>query len=107
MEFSSNKIIKIIKKNIEITFFFIIVLIAISSTHIYNKKKVLLDYSAYNDNIDGRQEIEITTIPILYDNNNDNVTTSTSKYSKPALDDDFIKEFDTWLNSNEVRRKYQ
>ena len=71
------------------------------------EKKVLLDYSAYNDNIDGRQENEITTIPILYDNNNDNVTTSTSKYSKPALDDDFIKEFDTWLNSNEVRRKYQ
>ena len=58
-------------------------------------------------NIDGRQENEITTIPILYDNNNDIVTTSTSKYSKPALDDDFIKEFDTWLNSNEVRRKYQ
>ena len=39
-------------------------------------KKVLLDYSAYNDNIDGRQENEIT-IPILYDNNNDIVTTST------------------------------
>ena len=41
MIFSSNKIIKIIKKNIEITFLFLLLLITISSTSIYNKKKVL------------------------------------------------------------------
>ena len=42
MIFSSNKIIKIIKKNIEITFLFLLMLITISSTHIYNEKKVLI-----------------------------------------------------------------
>ena len=43
MIFSSNKIIKIIIKNIEITFFFLLLLITISSTHIYNNKKILID----------------------------------------------------------------
>ena len=42
MIFSSNKIIKIIKKNIEITFFFLLLLITILSTSIYNKKKILI-----------------------------------------------------------------
>ena len=42
MKFSSNKIIKIIKKNIEITFLFLLLLITISSTTIYNAKKVLI-----------------------------------------------------------------
>ena len=42
MIFSSNKIIKIIKKNIEITFLFLLLLITISSTSIYNEKKVLI-----------------------------------------------------------------
>ena len=42
MIFSSKKIIKIIKKNIEITFLFLLLLITISSTHIYNEKKVLI-----------------------------------------------------------------
>ena len=48
MIFSSNKIIKIIKKNIEITFLFILLLITISSTSIYNKKKVLIDENYKN-----------------------------------------------------------
>ncbi|MDA7752335.1 peptidoglycan DD-metalloendopeptidase family protein [Candidatus Pelagibacter sp.] len=48
MIFSSNKIIKIIKKNIEITFLFLLMLITISSTHIYNKKKVLIDENYKN-----------------------------------------------------------
>ena len=43
MIFSSNKIIKIIKKNIEITFLFLLLLITIISTNIYNEKKVLID----------------------------------------------------------------
>jgi murein DD-endopeptidase MepM/ murein hydrolase activator NlpD len=43
MIFSSNKIIKIIKKNIEITFLFLLLLITISSTSIYNEKKILID----------------------------------------------------------------
>ena len=42
MIFSSNKIIKIIKKNIEITFLFFLLLITISSTSFYNEKKVLI-----------------------------------------------------------------
>jgi len=42
MIFSSNKIIKIIKKNIEITFLFLLLLITISSTTIYNNKKILI-----------------------------------------------------------------
>ncbi|MDA9996040.1 peptidoglycan DD-metalloendopeptidase family protein [Candidatus Pelagibacter sp.] len=48
MIFSSNKIIKIIIKNIEITFIFLLLLITISTTSIYNKKKVLLDENYKN-----------------------------------------------------------
>ena len=48
MIFSSNKIIKIIKKNIEITFLFLLLLITISSTNIYNKKKILIDENYKN-----------------------------------------------------------
>ena len=48
MIFSSNKIIKIIKKNIEITFVFLLLLITISSTIIYNKKKILIDENYKN-----------------------------------------------------------
>ena len=48
MIFSSNKIIKIIKKNIEITFLFLLLLITISSTTIYNKKKALIDENYKN-----------------------------------------------------------
>ena len=48
MIFSSNKIIKIIKKNIEITFIFLLLLITISSTHIYNNKKILIDENYKN-----------------------------------------------------------
>ena len=48
MTFSSNKIIKIIKKNIEITFLFLLLLITISSTSIYNEKKVLIDENYKN-----------------------------------------------------------
>ena len=43
MIFSSNKIIKIIIKNIEIIFLFLLLLITILSTHIYNNKKILID----------------------------------------------------------------
>ena len=48
MIFSSNKIIKIIKKNIEITFLFLLLLITISSTTIYNKKKVSINENYKN-----------------------------------------------------------
>ncbi|WP_415295232.1 M23 family metallopeptidase [Candidatus Pelagibacter sp. Uisw_113] len=48
MIFSSNKIIKIVKKNIEITFLFLLLLITISITTIYNEKKVLIDENYKN-----------------------------------------------------------
>ena len=48
MIFSSNKIIKIIKKNVEITFLFLLLLITISSTTIYNEKKVLINENYKN-----------------------------------------------------------
>ena len=48
MIFSSNKIIKTIKKNIEITFIFLILSITILSTSIYNEKKVLIDENYKN-----------------------------------------------------------
>ncbi|MDA8835044.1 peptidoglycan DD-metalloendopeptidase family protein [Candidatus Pelagibacter bacterium] len=51
MIFSSNKIIKIIKiikKNIEITFTCLLLLITILSTGIYNEKKVLIDENYKN-----------------------------------------------------------
>ena len=43
MIFTSNKIIKIIKKNIEITLLFLLLLITILSTNIYNSQKKLID----------------------------------------------------------------
>jgi len=48
MIFSSNKIIKIIKRNIEITFLFLLLLTTILSTTIYNEKKVLIDENYTN-----------------------------------------------------------
>ena len=43
MKFSSNKIIKLIKKNIEITLLFLLLAITVASTTIYNNKKILLN----------------------------------------------------------------
>ena len=40
MIFSSNKIIKLIKKNIEITFLFLLLVITIASTTLYNNNKI-------------------------------------------------------------------
>ena len=48
MIFSSNKIIKIIIKNIEITFLFFLMFFTILSTTIYNEKKVLIDENYKN-----------------------------------------------------------
>jgi len=48
MIFSSNKIIKIIKKNIEITFLFLLLLIIIWSNFIYNEKKIFIDKNYKN-----------------------------------------------------------
>ena len=48
MIFSSNKIIQIIIKNIEITFLFLLLLITISITNIYNKDKILIDENYKN-----------------------------------------------------------
>jgi len=48
MIFSLNKIIEIIKKNIEITFFFLLLLITISITNIYNYKKILINENYKN-----------------------------------------------------------
>ena len=39
MKFSSNKIIKLIKKNIEIAVLFLLLSITVTSTTIYNNKK--------------------------------------------------------------------
>ena len=43
MKFSSNKIIKLIKSNIEIIFLFLLLLTTISSTTFYNKNKLLIN----------------------------------------------------------------
>jgi len=43
MIFSSNKIIKLIKKNTEITFLFLLLLITIASTSFYNNKKISIN----------------------------------------------------------------
>ena len=43
MKFSSNKIIKLIKKNIEIILLFLLLAITITSTTIYNNKKILIN----------------------------------------------------------------
>ena len=43
MIFSSNKIIKLIKKNIEITFLFSLMIITIASTTFYNNEKKIIN----------------------------------------------------------------
>jgi len=43
MKFSVNKIIRLIKKNVEIILFFILIIITIASTKIYNDKKILIN----------------------------------------------------------------
>jgi murein DD-endopeptidase MepM/ murein hydrolase activator NlpD len=48
MIFSSNKIIKIIRKNIEITFLFFLLLITILSTNFYNEKKLIISENYKN-----------------------------------------------------------
>ena len=48
MIFSSNKIIKIIKKKIAIIFLFFLLLITISITNIYNNNKILIDENYKN-----------------------------------------------------------
>ncbi len=48
MIFSSNKIIKIIKKNIEISFLFLLLLVTISSTTIYNNNKITINENYKN-----------------------------------------------------------
>jgi len=48
MIFSLNKIIRLIKKNIEIALLFLLLIIAIASTKIYNNKKILT-YENYKD----------------------------------------------------------
>jgi len=48
MKFSSNKIIKLIKKNTEIVFLFLLILITIASTTIYNDNKKLVNKNYKN-----------------------------------------------------------
>jgi hypothetical protein len=48
MIFSSNKIIKLIKKNLEIIFLFLLILITITATTFYNNNKALI-YKNYED----------------------------------------------------------
>ena len=48
MIFSSNKIIKLIKKNIEIVFLFLLILIVIASTTFYNNKKIITNKNYKN-----------------------------------------------------------
>ena len=48
MKFSSNKIIKLIKRNIEITFFFVLLLITVGSATFYNNNKMLTNENYKN-----------------------------------------------------------
>ena len=48
MIFSKNKIIKLIKKNIEITFLILLLLITITTTKFYNEKKLLINENYKN-----------------------------------------------------------
>ena len=48
MKFSSNKIIKLIEKNIEITFLFLLLLISVGSATFYNKNKILINENYKN-----------------------------------------------------------
>ena len=43
MIFNLNKLIKLLKKNIEIAFFFLLLVITVFSTTIYNKNKLLIN----------------------------------------------------------------
>ena len=48
MIFSTNKIIRLVKKNIEITFLFLLLFITIVSTTFYNNKKILINKNYKN-----------------------------------------------------------
>ena len=48
MNYTSNKIIKLIKKNVEITFLFLLLLVSIASTTFYNNKKKLINKNYEN-----------------------------------------------------------
>jgi murein DD-endopeptidase MepM/ murein hydrolase activator NlpD len=48
MIFSTNKIIRLVKKNIEITFLFLLLFITIVSTTFYNNKKILINENYKN-----------------------------------------------------------
>ena len=48
MIFSTSKIIRLVKKNIEITFLFLLLFITIVSTTFYNNKKILINKNYKN-----------------------------------------------------------
>ena len=56
MIFGLNKIIKIIKKNIEISFLFLLLLITISITTIYNNNKILINEKGEDRSTYGMKE---------------------------------------------------
>ena len=60
MIFSLNKTIKVIKKNIEITFLFLLLLITVTSTTFYNNKKILIseNYKNLINNVYFQKSIE-------------------------------------------------
>ena len=48
MIFSSNKIIKLIKKRVEIAFLFLLLVITATSTTVFNNKKILVSENYKN-----------------------------------------------------------
>jgi len=60
MKFSSNKIVKLIKKNIEIALFFILLIITVASTTFYNNKKILINenYKDIINNINFQKSVK-------------------------------------------------
>jgi len=60
MKFSSNKIVKLIKKNIEIALFFLLLIITVASTTFYNNKKILINenYKDIINNINFQKSVK-------------------------------------------------
>jgi murein DD-endopeptidase MepM/ murein hydrolase activator NlpD len=107
MPFSSNKIIKLIKKNIEITFLFLLLFITITSTSFYNNQKLLVNenYKDVINNIYFQKSINqiLNNLSPRYKDINHKISkgeTFNKILNNYSISNDKVKEIKKILSSN-------
>ena len=107
MPFSSNKIIKLIKKNIEITFLFLLLFITITSTSFYNNQKLLVNenYKDVINNIYFQKSINqiLNNLSPRYKDINHKISkgeTFNKILNNYSISNDKVKEIKQILSSN-------